>query len=182
MVREEVVAESLDDRKGRSVTTRTFDELLISIATGDSSAIPSLLASGFDINGIGGKRRWTPLMYAAYEGNSDVIRALVENGAVVNFQDEYQLTALHEAAVQGNCDAARTLLELGATVDAKTLQDVTPLMCAAAWGHCDVAKLLIEMRADISLRDTRGGDALMIAEEKGNDEVAELLEAAGARQ
>ncbi|PVU97621.1 hypothetical protein BB561_000455 [Smittium simulii] len=61
-----------------------------------------------DINGI------TPLMWAAYQGNSEIVSLLIRLGANVNLQDKTGKTTLHYAAVSGVAFTIDELIKNGA--------------------------------------------------------------------
>jgi ankyrin repeat protein len=57
----------------------------------------------------------TPLNYAAANGNADIIRLMVEEGADVNQVDVRGNTPLLSAKKAGKTEAVQLLIELGAT-------------------------------------------------------------------
>jgi ankyrin repeat protein len=90
---------------------------------------------------------FTPLHYAAFFGDAESARVLVEHGADVNaFADnELGVHPLNSAAAAGNVEVARLLLEHGADAGARTRSGHTPLDAAAENGDEALAELL---RAD----------------------------------
>ncbi|MFT4668407.1 MAG: hypothetical protein ACI8YQ_001631 [Polaribacter sp.] len=58
--------------------------------------------------------RYTPLIAASRAGNIKIVKFLVENGADVNFQNEYKQSALSKAALTGKYDVVYYLLKNGA--------------------------------------------------------------------
>jgi len=154
------------------------DNLLVAIASGQPVSLRAILALGIDLNAVGASVPRTVLMAAAFAGRSDLIRELVENGAVLDLVNTWGLTALHEAVAQDQADAVQTLLELGANVEAQSEFGSTPLMAAAAWGNVAAMKVLLAWGANIHHCDKAGCTALMIAEEKEEVATAALLRAA----
>ena len=59
----------------------------------------------------------TPLMYAAENGNKDIVKLLIDKGANVNKQDKNGKTPLMYAVVKGNKDIVKLLIENGAIVN-----------------------------------------------------------------
>ena len=60
----------------------------------------------------------TPLHWASYNGNTEIARLLIEQGADVNAADEYGITPLMSACDGGYVETARLLIEQGADVNA----------------------------------------------------------------
>ena len=66
------------------------------------------------------KDGWTALMLAAQKGHEQVVRDLLEAGAVVGAQDNDGVTALMFAAQNGHEQVALVLLEAGAVLSRTT--------------------------------------------------------------
>jgi uncharacterized protein len=121
-----------------------------SAATGRTRGLEELLEAD-----TGLARAWSPdgftaLHLAAFFGQEDAARLLVEQGADVN-------------VVSRNPDIV-----------------VTPLHSAAARAHSEIVKLLLEAGADPNARQPDGFTALDAARHNGDEESAEALVAAGA--
>ena len=86
----------------------------------------------------------TPMMFAAFAGNGDLIRLLVRHGADVNFamKDSGQ-SALTSAITAGKPDMVKLLIELKANVNQKAPDGDTPLKMARNGDQDDVAEMLI---------------------------------------
>lgn len=56
---------------------------------------------------------------AAEEGNIDLVKNLLENGADINWKDQYEGTALHRAVFKENLQMVEFLISKGANVDEK---------------------------------------------------------------
>ena len=80
--------------------------------TGEIEAVQDFLRSGVDVNDSD-RSNWTPLMYAAWKGQVEVVRMLVGAGANVD-ADAHSLTALMWACSQGHLPVVVSLLESGA--------------------------------------------------------------------
>jgi ankyrin repeat protein len=87
---------------------------------------------------------FTALHYAAFFGDADSARALVEAGADVNaFADnELGVHVLNSAAAAGNVEVARLLLDRGADPNARTRSGFSPLDAASENGNEELAELL----------------------------------------
>ncbi|MDB4794710.1 ankyrin repeat domain-containing protein [bacterium] len=57
-----------------------------------------LIAEGADVNAKGGWREWTPLHYAALNGNKEIVELLIAKGADMNVTANEEWTPLHTTA------------------------------------------------------------------------------------
>lgn len=88
------------------------------VESGDVAAVCRAIADGADINAIRDNEGKTPLHQAAYGGNTEIARLLIEQGANVNAADKYGITPLMNACDGGFVETARLLIEQGADVNA----------------------------------------------------------------
>jgi ankyrin repeat protein len=151
----------------------------------DSSAQPCPDENGFL---FGGGR--TPLMWAAFRGNTKIMRMLIDAGADVNTSNGLG-TALAQAAWADKTEAARLLIENGARCDIAGLRDgYLPLHWAASTEREDASlvRLLLEHGADPNAGGGEEIDAfmgtpqtpLMLARRRGETGILTALQAAGA--
>lgn len=87
---------------------------------------------------------YTPLHWAALQGNYVVAALLLERGADVNARNREGQTSLHLAVTCKNIKVVALLLASKADVNAKDNQGRTPLRLAVAYGRYDVGELLRE--------------------------------------
>jgi pimeloyl-ACP methyl ester carboxylesterase len=78
-----------------------------------------------------GEAEYSPLSVAAANGYVDVMRALLDGGAPIDYQDRFGDTALMAAARSGNLDAVQLLLKRGANESLTDNEGLT----AAAWAE-----------------------------------------------
>ena len=111
----------------------------------------------------------TPLMNAAYRGNTNIINMLLENGADINYTTDYGMTAL-------NTNIINMLLENGADINYTTDYGMTALMMAASFNQFEAAKTLLEHNANTSVTNGYGETALDLAKSENHKDIVELLE------
>jgi len=89
---------------------------------------------------------YTPLAYAAYQGNARIVRFLLERGARVDGDAEnglsYVNTPLMMAAIQGNLDAALWLLRAGANARTRVHLGYTATELAQKYKHWNLVDAL----------------------------------------
>ena len=110
----------------------------------------------------------TPLHYAAFSGDPDLVRFLIDKGAKVGSMDAKSKTPLHIAVMNDRREAAAALLERGAAVEARDDYQRTALvLCARERGQASLGRVLIEAGADVNAKDKFGSDALELAAWRG---------------
>jgi len=128
---------------------RDKDEALkMAAADDDLESVERLLREGAHINARKGAYKTTALMEASVQGNVEVMRFLVENGADVNLVDKDGWTALMGATVEGRLESVKLLLELGAQVDAENDKGQTALVMASGPGHTEIREALLKYGAE----------------------------------
>jgi ankyrin repeat protein/beta-lactamase regulating signal transducer with metallopeptidase domain len=145
--------------------------LINAITTGTPrlGSIEALLDAGADLE-FKDNRGLTPLYYAAFVGDREVLDLVLERG---DFPDTIYL-----AACRGDLDRVRTLLEEGADVNAKDEFGCTPLHWAARARSPEVARLLIKNGANVDAAS--GPDALTPFMAARQLPIIEFLISAGA--
>jgi len=123
----------------------------------------------------------TPLEWAVYKDDGEIVDLLLKAGAKVTTADDYGETPLTLACANGNAAIAETLLKEGADANAARWYGETPLMIAAASGNPRVLHLLLAHGAKLDAVETRKGqNALMWAAAQANSEAVDVLLKAGA--
>lgn len=116
------------------------------------------------------------LLLAISENRADDIPGIISQGAVVTFEHEKKLTALHSAIAFEHAECIPPLLAAGAEINAKIDIGSTPLHIAAESSNANIAKILLRAKADVLATDAVGNTALHIAACIGNvDCVRELI-------
>ena len=118
------------------------------------------------------------MIAAAGNGQTDVVRVLLEQGADADARAGSGLTALMGAAINDHVDAVRALLDHDADANAKQKDGWTALMFAADKGLVEPTKVLLAGGAD---RDVQAGGetALTRAVRAGHADVVQLFRKAG---
>ncbi len=93
-----------------------------------------------------------PLAKAAHEGDMEMIRFLVENGADINGFSAYNETPLIYAIGNGQQEAAKFLVEAGADVNVSSAFGATPFIGAVSSGDIELATLMLAKGADVNRR------------------------------
>jgi hypothetical protein len=138
----------------------TEPDIYLAVAVGDIPRIQAILSTDPSLiekpsrDNDGLFDNCAPLQIAAYAGQLDAAKFLLDHGANVHNQSGWSKTeSLEKAAWTGHADVVALLLDHGAKVDG-TDKDFThaPLYNAATMGHLDVVKILLDHGAAISPR------------------------------
>jgi ankyrin repeat protein len=153
--------------------------------------VKALLDHGAQINVAEEWRGQTPLMWAAAEGHTDVVKLLIANGALIDARSKiFDYTGLRPkagsvgmnfprggftpllfAARQGSLPVVKTLVESGANVNLADPDGTSAIVMAVINLHYDVAGYLIDQGADVNYADNRGRTALYAAIDMKNMDV-----------
>lgn len=139
-------------------------KLLNAADNGDWETARRLIEAGTNVNIIDASD-WTPLHYAAVDGDPKKIALLLDEGADPNLGAANSPLIL--AASTGHLSAVKLLISHGAKLETIWGQEMpfTPLMWAASFGHAEICRYLVSQGA--------------VLEHRGIDRVTSLLEAAG---
>ncbi len=123
----------------------------------------------------------TPLLWATYKVDHELVRALLKAGAKANVTNNYGSSPLTEAVKLGDVELARMLLDAGADADSPNPDGQTALMLASNIGSLKIAELLIAKKANVNVVENfRGQTALMWAAAGNHPDVVDLLLKHGA--
>ena len=122
----------------------------------------------------------TALHYAAINGDTEIVRFLVEHGADITAQDNLlSRSAIHFAAEKGNLECIKYLAEQGADLLDRDIYGTTPMHYAARSNKLDVVKFLVDKKIDYRAKDARGWTAMHYAADGGSIDVVRYLLAKG---
>jgi TonB family protein len=118
----------------------------------------------------------TPLMKAAANSDTKLMKSLLDSGTDVNAGDSSGWTALMYAASSSHSESVQLLLATGASPNHKSFRGDTPLMVSAISGSFD--EDLMRAGAELNAQNSAGATTLMILSAKGEgDEVSAVLKA-----
>ena len=118
----------------------------------DPNVAELLIGAGANISAKTRLGDLTPLLLAAKNGNTAVIKILLKAGTDVNLADRNGTTPLMYSAASGSGPTVKLILESGADVDAKDQTNgQTALMFASAQGRTNVVRILAASGADLNV-------------------------------
>jgi ankyrin repeat protein len=155
-------------------------DLFSAVILGKVDRLKELLKSKPELakqrNSVG--RGWTPLHVAAWEGNEEIARVLLDAGADVNGVKD-QSSPLSWAVGTPNLKLVKLLIDRGADVNRRDgLDKETPLHYAASYGNVELARMLLKAKANPNAKDFRGKTPVDWAKENNHQDVVKLLESA----
>lgn len=98
------------------------EELYWDSGNGDMAKFHQLLVQGIDPNGFENSDGWTPLWIASCNGQTHIVRELVDSGAQINVQAKKLLHSFDCCCKRKQVDCVKALLEAGADPNVKTNQ------------------------------------------------------------
>lgn len=117
--------------------------------TPDLKKVKALVEAGADVNA---KNAWGSALHSAVRtGNLEIVKYLIEHGAILDLPDNAGITPLMWAAKMGKLDVVKLLVGRGANVNAvASLNHWTPLTEAAYSGNYEMLTYLISNGADVA--------------------------------
>jgi uncharacterized protein len=118
----------------------------------------------------------TALLWATYNVDHELVRALLKAGAKANVTNNYGSTPLTEAVKLGDVDLVSMLLKAHADPNSPNQDGQTALMLASSIGSLPIAEMLIKRGANVNAVETfRGQTALMWAAAEDHPDIVDLL-------
>ncbi len=158
-------------------SARSGDELLYQTRYDNTGRMRLLLLLGANANARDATES-TPLIGAAWRGQTDAVKLLLGNGADINARNIRNETPLILAAKEGHSDIVRMLLDKNPDLNAKDINGWTSLMWAAWGGYLDTTKLLLSTGIRVGARNNSGETAQSLAAKRSHYDVAMLLDKA----
>ncbi len=145
------------------------------IQNGERAAALELIDGGADVNATQGDGT-TPLHWAVYKVDQELVAELLDHGAKANVTNKYGSSPLGEAVKLGDLRLVEQLLEAGADVESRNGDGQTALMLATKVGSLEIAQLLVERGADVNAKEAwRDQTALIWAVDGNFPELTQLL-------
>jgi ankyrin repeat protein len=171
-------------RHGMDIDTfneRNICALMEVIALGNLEAARTLLNNGANPDGDEQIPDSRPLILAAHQGATDIVRLLLDYNAELEIEDRMGLTALHWASRENRIETVQFLLSRGAEVEKTGIDEATPLYSAVSRGALQMTQLLLDGNANINARDRDFGQtALMLAAKYSHVDILRVLLDRGA--
>lgn len=126
---------------------------------------------------------WTPLHLAAFAGNVETARVLIDAGADIHLRarSRFRNTPLQVALLTGQYATAKLLLERGADPLDRQAEGLAPIHEAAFLGRADLVQLLLDHGAELNSRSDDGRTAISVAERGRHEALVKLLREKGAK-
>jgi len=169
-----------------------IEKLHLAIRNGDSLVVKELLAKGIDPDTVD-RYGFTPLCQAAYRGDAEIAKMLIDYGADVNLRSDVKdgnkratfvplLMAVDRAGYtsdrSGHESVAIMLIEKGAKVDLADEGKFTPLHYS--WFSERVTRMLVKNGADINAKNRLGETPLHFAIRLGIEDAVRFILELGA--
>ena len=160
-----------------------FTPLLLCMSANVSESTAVLIRHGADVNAAAPNGLWTPLHFAAFHGNLDMIRALGRASADLFAKNGDGLTPIAVADAFGQQAAAQLLATLavspigegGSGGGKRALGNIAELVRAVTAGDLDSVGLSIDDGFDPDTVDSQGTGMLHVAARRGNEAMITLL-------
>lgn len=120
------------------------------------------------------------LRSACIDGDHQLAKQLIENGASIEAFDNRSFTPLHLAARHGNHEAVIVLVGLGAKIDSQNWSGDTSLHLAARYGHAGIVEALVRLGADLEATNHDKRTPLTVATIARYDQTVDVLLKLGA--
>lgn len=173
----DVVKQLLKLLPAQSVKAAASRSMVPAAASGQVEVGEVLLAAGADVCTVAAdEQRTSPLIAAADEGATRMLRWLLSHGADVESTSKDGATALMAVSSKGSDDGVEVLLSAKANPNKQATNGWTALMFAAQQGRVEVARRLLDAKADPVCCNADGATARSLAAVAGHGELAKLLD------
>ena len=150
-----------------------YEDTLIAARNDDTQKVERFVERGMDVN-TADSNGTTLLMYAARNGNVELLEYLLKTRPNLLIKNRFDETAIMLATIQGHLDCVKILAKAGAEINPGG-EGWTPLNYAAFAGQTDIAAYLIEQGAQVNERAPNTMTPLMLAARNGHTRLVQLL-------
>ena len=169
-------------RKHGAKTSEEINIIHIASKEGNIEAVKQHLTTDADINALDHEGN-TPLHYAVYNDQTEMIRLLIDKGAEVNRKrkganHEDGVTPLHTATWRSTIETMELLIDNGADVNMKRTDGAIALHYAVWFGLKEKTEFLLSKGSDVKARDGDNNGATPLHEavmRSPNNGIIELL-------
>ena len=133
-----------------------------------------LLVNKEDANGR------TPIFTAIMRRNPEMVKLLIDKGAMVRVGDSNLRAPIHFAGFNNDMTMMKLLLDHGAVIDTRAIGAATPLIHSSLFNSYEMSRFLIEHGADINIQCNSLTTPLYFASLNNNLEYLNYLLDAGA--
>jgi uncharacterized protein len=161
--------------------------LLLAASAGDRENVALLYERDRDLEQsmiAGGIAPFTPLDFALFNDDPEMVRYLAARGADVDEADDRGISELSSATLIGKPDLVRSFIALGAEVNHRDKLGMTPLLwaCRIENGTSEVRELLLWAGADTNAQTKDGLTARQLAQKYGYARFVRTLDEVKTRQ
>ncbi len=121
-----------------------------------------MIKHGFDPDNLNSRveNGMSAAMIAILEGQTDILKALIDNNIDLNLVNDDENNALWFACLKEDQDSIQTLLKSGINIDNHNVNGATALIYAASAGKFEIVKFLVQAGADTKKSTLDGFTAL----------------------
>ncbi len=151
--------------------------LFAAVKAGDTAQVRQIIDKFPQLVNARGANRYTPLMWAARQGNLALVQYLLNKGADINAVNKWNNTALHWAAYNGHTAVVIYLAKKGARLDIREIEKGhTPLHDAAWRCRLGAVAALLKAGAPAAALDKFGQTAAQVALKYNCPAAAKLIQ------
>jgi len=119
---------------------------------------------------------WTPLIFAARNGQCATLKFLIERGADLRISSKSNWTVLHYAARYCCLECVKLIVSKEAKlIELKTTKGLNVLHMAASNSNLETVQYLIELNINAKEKDLKGINALHYSSKEGRTEIVKYL-------
>jgi len=149
-----------------SIAQTINDSLFLAVDSSDVIAVKNFISKGADVNAKT-EDAVTPLMFAANNGNNQIVQLLIDKGADVNAIPVNKITALMSAAMNNHFETVEMLVKAGANLELTSNNGNTALLYSVAYSYLEIADMLLFYDANVNHTNNKTS-ALHVASYNGD--------------